>query len=153
MSGLPRSVLTVLAISLALNLFFIGAWTGRHFSGRGPHDQHGETLRARDFIHRSGLDDADPAVHDIIHAQRQRLHEQTRALAEARTAVREALENEPFDPAKLDRALTSVETRNNELQRAMHAALSEVARAVKPDQRRKMANALWPKPGPRGRAR
>ena len=149
MSGIPRGVLVVLAVSLALNLFFVGVWTGRHFAHR-PHGPAGDVLGVRGFLRRSGLEEVSPEVKKIIHARRDAIRDCVRALGKAREGVRRVLEARPFDPGALDTALREVEARNDALQRAMHGALADVARVVDPEQRERMASALWPRGrGPR----
>lgn len=150
MSGIPKSVLAVLAASLALNLFFVGVWTGRHFHRERAF--HGQPLGVHGFLRRSGLDDAQPEVKKIIRARRDAIRDHMRALGKARDGVRAALQAQPYEPSKLDAALSDVEARNDDLQRAMHGSLADVARAVSPEQRLRMADALWPRPG-RGQPR
>jgi uncharacterized membrane protein len=146
MIGISRRFLLLLAASVALNLFFVGIWAGRHWSGRdrGP---DAEGLGVHAFLRRSGLGDAGPAVQQIVHEQRAAVRQHMHELADARAQVRAALQAEPFDAARLDAALAVLEARTGGMQRDMHSALSKVARVLDPAQRARMADALWPRPG------
>jgi uncharacterized membrane protein len=144
-TGKSKWLIALLAVSLAFNLFFIGAWTGRHFAQRGRGPDH-EVMGVRAFLRRSGLADADPQVQKVVQARRKQIRERFHALRQAREAVRDALQAQPFDPTRLERALAEAEARSSEMQRDMHGALSEVAREVGAEQRQKMADALWPRP-------
>jgi uncharacterized membrane protein len=145
MSSVPRRFWLLLSASIALNLFLVGAWSARFWMRRDMSGR-GDSLSAHAFLRRSDIDEKNPAVRAVVQAQRESVRERVRALAAARAQVRAALESEPFDPAKLDAALEAVQARTSEMQRAMHVAVSGVARAVDPAHRHKMADALWPRP-------
>ncbi|HEX4354078.1 MAG TPA: periplasmic heavy metal sensor [Polyangiales bacterium] len=145
MSAVPRRFLILLSASIALNLFLIGAWSARFWMRRDMQGR-GDSLSAHAFLRRSGIDENAPNVQAVVQAQRASVRDRMHAVAAARAHVRAALESEPFDPAKLDAALAEVQMRTSEMQRAMHVAVSGVARAVDAEHRRKMADALWPRP-------
>jgi hypothetical protein len=145
-SNLPKPVLFSMVLSIAMNLFFLGIWAGRHWP-LGAHQFGPERFGVQAFLHRSGLGDAGPAVQQIIQAQRAALPERMRAMGQARAEVRAALQAEPFDAARLDTALAALETRMTNMQHDMHVTLAQVAGAVDAAHRARMADALWPRPG------
>jgi uncharacterized membrane protein len=144
MNAVPKRFLLLLAASLALNLFLLGVGTARFWLHRDFERNGG--LSAHAFLKRSGIDESEPAVQAIVRAQRATVRKRMHDLSDARAHVREVLESEPFDPAKLDAALEAVRTRTNDMQRDMHVAVSGIAAAVDAEHRHKMADALWPRP-------
>ena len=96
MSGIPRWLLVVLGVSLALNLFFAGAWAGRRFAHPSAPPAHAEQLGVRGFLRRAGLDEKDPAVQQIVRSHREDIRSRMRAVGQARAGVREALMAEPY---------------------------------------------------------
>jgi uncharacterized membrane protein len=145
MNTLPKRFLLLLAASLALNLFLLGAWSARYWLRR-DFDPRGGPLSAHAFLRRSGIDESDPGVAPIVRAQRTHVRERMHELGEARAQVRQALETEPFDAQKLDAALELVRERTSDMQRDMHVGVSGIARAVDADHRHKMADAMWLRP-------
>jgi uncharacterized membrane protein len=153
MSALPRRFVLLMAASLALNLFLLGVGSAR-FWLRRDFDPRDGGMSAHAFLHRSGINESDPGVQSIVRAQRATVRTRMHELSEARAQVREVLETEPLDRQKLDAALEVVRTRTSDMQRDMHVAVSGVAGVVDAEHRRKMADALWPRPfGGRNRAR
>ena len=144
MSNIPKPFAIGLALSVALNLFFLGIWAGRHWSGREP-DGYG--LNVHGFLRRSGLNDAGPNVQQILHAERSAIRQRMHDMAEARRKVRDALDAEPFDRARLEAALADVQTQTASVQQQMHVTLVKIADSVDAQHRARMANALWPKRG------
>jgi uncharacterized membrane protein len=144
-SQLPKRFLLLLAASLALNLFFIGAITARVVM----RDRRPE-LGARAFLHHSGLDHASKDVQKLVHKNRGAVRERMHELSDARKQARAALQAEPFDPAQLDAAFERVRTRTVEMQQEMHKSFSEVAGKLDREQRKRMAEALWRRPGQGG---
>lgn len=142
MSGLPKRFVVILAASLALNLFFFGlvaarfVWGGHGYMMR---DGGGETA----FLRRSGLRNAGPKAQEVMKRYRANVHEAARSLNAARAEARAALQAEPYDPARVERAFADVRTRTASMQADIHTALVEVARDLTPAQRERMANALW----------
>jgi uncharacterized membrane protein len=145
MNSLPRRFLLLLAASLALNLFLLGAWSARYWLRR-DFNALGGPLNAHAFLRRSGIDESKPGVAAIVRAQRATVRKHMHELAEARAQVREALASEPFDAQKLEAALELVRQRTSDMQRDMHAAVSGIASAVDAEHRHKMADAMWLRP-------
>lgn len=144
MNTVPKRVWVVLAVSVALNMFCLGVFASRHMGMRGrmPH-----AMGARAFMHRSGLHSAGPDVQAILKEQREGVHQRMHALGESRKRVREALKAEPYDAARVDAAFGDVREQTSAMQAQMHGVLSKVASKLSPDQRKRLAGALW---GPRG---
>jgi uncharacterized membrane protein len=161
MESKPRKLEIALAISLALNLFFVGFAVGRrsglfhgHHGPRHAHGralvQHGERppgpgmdLGPSGFLRRVGIGDAGPEVARVLEARRDELRAQRGAVRRARAAVAGPLNAEPFDAEKLAAALEALRTESADAQARMHATLVEVARTLSPEQRRRMAQAPW----------
>jgi uncharacterized membrane protein len=151
MNGLPRRFALLLAASLALNLVLVGGLAGRYWQRR-DFDPHGGGLSPYTFLRRSGLKESDPGMQAIVQTQRKLVRQRMHELADARAQVQGILQTDPLDAAKLDAALEVVRARTSDMQRDMHAGVSAMARATDIEHRRKMADALWPRPGgPRGR--
>ena len=145
MKNIPKPWLLLTAASLALNLFCLGAWAGRHFMARerGP---YGSRLGIHTFLRHSGLGDAGPEVTQIMRSQRGTMVDHMHEIGDARKQVRAALQARPFDRSQLEHALGTLEARMSGMQHDMHAALIKVAGAVDDTHRAHMADALWPRP-------
>jgi uncharacterized membrane protein len=140
MSGTPKALWISLAVSVALNLFFLGLAASRHEQFRGRmHEESGP----RAFMRHSGLREAGPEVQQVLKQQRQNARDDAHALAQARTAVQKALASEPFDAGLTGAAFAEVRARTTAMQAQMHAVLLEVAAKLNREQRQRMADALW----------
>jgi uncharacterized membrane protein len=131
-----------LAVSLALNLFFLGLMAGRHLPLRGRPSPD-DTADARFFLRHSGLRDAGPEVKALMRARRGEVRQHMHAVAEARERVRVALQADPFDPVQVEQALRQTRELTAEMQSDMHQTLADVATKLNPEQRRRMADSLW----------
>src|SRR5256885_1983547 len=120
MGGVPKRFAIILAVSVALNLFFFGlvaarfAWGGRGFMRDG-----GETA----FLRRSGLHSAGPKAQEVIRRYRATVREAARSLNAARAEVRAALQTEPYDSARVEKAFADVRARTVAMQLDIHMAL------------------------------
>jgi uncharacterized membrane protein len=128
----------VLSVSLGLNFALAGLWAGR-------------------FIERRGREPAAAMTH---HGARgpwggvvghRGFSGQGRMMQAARQPVRLALEQEPFDPAALERALTDLREKTSSSQAKVHAALVDVAKQATPEERRELARTFAAGPGRRRR--
>ena len=124
-------------ISLALNLFFIGASathavrsqieTG-HFKPGLRLDAMVETLPAQDgTILRAALDADMDKVTAALAAYR-----------EAQATARAALQAEHYDGAALDQALADIRVKREAVQRTLQAVVSKAAAQMSPDGRRRL---------------
>ena len=141
MKSVPKGVWIVLAVSIALNMFCLGVFAARHTGGwreRGGHD-----MGPRAFLRHSGLRSAGPEVQAILKEQRGGVHDRVRALSEARKRAREALQAEPYDAARVEKAFDEVRGQTGEMQKHIQGVLSQVAGKLSGEQRKKLANALW----------
>lgn len=148
MSELPKRFVIALAISLGLNLFFLGVFASRHLVPQRIHPRaefRGENIQT--FLHRSGLLDDGPKVRDIVETERPNARARIHAIGEARAKARAALQATPFDGTRLDAAFAEVHARTSEMQQAAFATFSRVARELDDAQRKRMADALWPRGG------
>jgi len=148
MSQLPKRFLVILAVSLGLNLFFLGLLASRHLVPQRMHAH--EEFRAQNFqsfLRRSGLLDAGPKAREMVENERPNARARIHAIGEARAKARAALEAVPFDGARLDAAFAEVHARTNEMQQGAFTTFSRVARELDDAQRKRMAEALWPRGG------
>ena len=144
MNGLPKRIVVILAVSAALNLFFLGLIAARFIGpGRGfmMRDDAGE----RGFMRRTGLHSAGPKAQDVIRQYRETVRDSVRSLSGARAEVKAALQAEPYDPARVDKAFAEVRAKTSAMQLDIHVALANVSRELTPAQRERLANSLWRK--------
>jgi uncharacterized membrane protein len=66
-----------------------------------------------------------------------------RALGAARREAAAAVRAEPFDPARLDAALSEVRDRTSEVQAVLHRGLGEALARMPPDVRRFYGEAVF----------
>ncbi|HET6340206.1 MAG TPA: periplasmic heavy metal sensor [Polyangiales bacterium] len=135
MSAWPRRWLILGLASAVLNVFLIGFLAGRHAFGpagcgtRGfRHDNHGAFAKR------------------IPEGDRTRLREKLEGVRSAREQVRDALLNDPYQPAQLEAALTRLRERSAELQLDMHRQLLETAGHMPVEQRRRLAESRFMRP-------
>ena len=148
MSSLGSNRLRWLLIgSLALNLFLGGIYVG-HWVGawRGGPDGAAGHVRALRFHLRPMLENLPEASREqaeaVMERHRDPIRGAVRAMRQSRREVRDALLAEPVDEARLDRALAETRERAAASQAAMHAAMTEFARELPPEARRKLAENL-----------
>lgn len=130
MSPLTKKLSWALAISLGLNLFFLGFGVAR----RVPHPPPPPAPTHFDPRHDMG-----PGPRQWFGPHAPALREQHRAFKQARRAVADALSAEPFDAQALERALADFRKATAEGQEALHRALVERAKELSPEERRKLA--------------
>ncbi|WP_029004453.1 periplasmic heavy metal sensor [Azorhizobium doebereinerae] len=142
----------LLVVSLALNLFFLGAAVALviHKSGRpGPMsaernpadrspaariDRLAATLPPQDA---KEVQAQFTAVEATVEAGR-------RASREAQEAVRRALKAEPFDPAAADTALNALRDARRSIWAALHGAVMKAAVNMSPEGRARLADWIPP---------
>ncbi len=158
MSTLIRNRFRVLLIvSLALNLFLGGLFAGHWLEAwrRGPEPFQGRPPPLR--LHMGRMLERLPAeareqATRVMERRREAMRKTVRAMHQARREVRRSLHAEPFDPARVERALEALRTRSSAAQAEMHAAMAELARELPPDARRALADGLG-RPGRHRRPR
>jgi len=111
--SLPRPLRVLVVVSLALNVFLIGAVIADSFTDRGwlGHDRPPPRIMGlpspREL--RSVLSDSCQAtLEQALQANRPKFHEHLDALFAARQAVAEAIKADPFDPDKLAAAFAKL---------------------------------------------
>jgi len=144
MSAIPRKFWVLLAVSAALNLFFLGLFAGRLSPLREHRERDGRGMHGeRNFLRRSGLLDAGPEVADLVRAHRAKVRDDMRSVHEARKRAKEAMRAEPFNPEHLRSAFDDVRARTTDMQSDMHGVLNQVAGKLNPKQRERLSDALW----------
>lgn len=126
-------------ISGVLNVFLIGFLAGRHALGPGG-------CGARGFRHNMQEMHA-PMAKRLPPEDRARLREKLRSVREARDQVREALLREPYQAAQLEAALGALREHSAELQLDIHRELLENAGRLSSDERRRLADSRFLRPG------
>jgi hypothetical protein len=158
MTPLSKRLIIALAISGALNLLAIGVLIGgairrsRFHGGPDRMEHHERVLRAdrhRSGDVREGKHDDGPPERGRRRAERpglglmadnpEQLALRRRATAEARRAVREALEHEPFDRAALERTLGALRRETGATQELLHQSLLDAATKGDAEKRRDLA--------------
>lgn len=129
-----RRLAIALAISVALNLLFVGIWIGRAFDRH-----HGPPPDRGGFGERALRDDG---LRELIRGSKLDLRGRRDATRAARAKVREALEREPFDRAALDESLRALRAETSSSQEALHRALADAAEKGGPEVRRRIAKAF-----------
>lgn len=143
MTPLSKRLLVALVISGALNLLcagaFVGGWIHRSRAraahagfelGRGMREPGSRAERR----HGAG------PFGGILAGHREQMLERRHAAADARKAVVASLEHEPFDPAALDQALSSLRAETTKTQTFVHQTLEQAARDGDGDVRKKLAH-------------
>ena len=120
-----------LAISLAVNVLFLGFYAAR--VARRSHDKWGGMEMGSD---RSALREKWKAQADALRGRRQ-------AVETARRAVRAALVAQPFDGQALATALTALRGETNEAQTALDQAFVRYAEGLTPEDRQQLAESHW----------
>ena len=123
-----------LAVSVAINLLFIGLAAGRVF-GPGPFGRMGAFERAAEALPPAEADQ----FRQIMRQHRSRMADEFKAMRQAREDVRAALRAEPFDRTRLERALAEVRQRSEATQQSLHAALVEGAARMSPEGRERLS--------------
>lgn len=153
-----RWLTIALAISVALNLFFLGVaaarwWQHRQWRAQRWTDAPGLNVPApkaegqrHERRHRRGR-----PLSWMTEAERAELRPKRQALVGVRRDAERVLSAEPFDPAKFQSALEALRTETAQIQAAVHQKLMQRAAALSPEERRRLAEVSWGMPGERGR--
>jgi len=155
-----RWVMIAFAVSVALNLFFLGIATARFWQHRqwrmhGWADPAlnmagGPAGPARRDGHRGPRWRGEPFPW-LSQQEREELRPKREALIEARRDAEQVLVADPLEPAKLGSALQVVRAQTTQLQASMHERLLQHAQTLGLEERRKLADMSWGTPGERGR--
>ena len=133
-------------VSVAINLFLAGMLVTQ-FVRRPPRGEMGP-ISMRGLA--AAVDpSARPVVERVRDEHRDRIVAKMREAGMARRNAMDALTAEDFDEAKARAAFDAFQQKSDEAQKEMHGSLIELAKALPPDQRAKMREAL--RHGHRGR--
>ncbi len=136
-----RTLLSVLAGSLALNLFFGGFFVARGVRAKADAPSPGPLPMLFNAEQALG-DPSHPALRKLMRDHRAALQSHRHAIGKARRQIRDAMRADPFDPARLDSALASLRTETTDSQAELHRALLELASGMTPQQRVRLTTAL-----------
>jgi uncharacterized membrane protein len=139
-------VLAVLVVSLCVNVFAAGLLAGRWWGGRDGHDgPRGRPAASLDVerLTERAPPEARPHLREAFRERRPEAGERMRALGAARREAAAAVRAEPFDPARLDAALSEVRDRTSEVQAVLHRGLGEALARMPPDVRRFYGEAVF----------
>jgi len=135
----------LLIVSLAFNLFVLGAVIAHHIWDR----HHGDRINGPGFTqllpHRFFAELSDSRRDELVKLIRQHRHEFGRGRAKLRQAARavaDALEAEPFDQAKLDQALQDFAKTGHALIDMGASVAQDVVSHLTPAERKKLAERL-----------
>jgi len=136
MTPLSKRLGIFLAISIGLNLLLTGLWLGRGLRGRGPHGPHGPPLGA----HGAEVEGArrHPALRRAFDGKAPEFAARRQAAREARSKVAQSLEQQPFDRARVEGALSALRAENLRSQELLHSQVVSVAERGSPEQRREL---------------
>jgi uncharacterized membrane protein len=150
MTPFAKRLSIILAVSIALNLLFVGIAVGRRFHRHPPMPppERGELAPRpqgaprESFGNRPEREGRRGEFRKLFREQSQALGGHRRTMGDARRAAREALEKEPFDRAALEKALETLRKETTASQEVMHKALADAAAKGSPDERRQLARGL-----------
>jgi len=149
-----RLITILLALSVALNLFFLGVTAARVWhDGRW---RSGGQSHSRIEPAAGGAGRRDPRRHRdalswLSDAERDQLRRHRRALLGIRRDAETVLRTEPFDAAKFKQSLEALRSQTNQIQSSVHQVLLQRAEALGPTERRRLADVGWGTPGERRR--
>ena len=123
-----------LAVSVVLNLLFIGLAAGRVF-GPGPFGRPWHFERAAEALPPAEAEE----FRTIMRRHRSQMAEDFKAARRTREEVREALRAEPFDRTRLERVLAEARQRSDAIQQSLHAALVESATRMSHEGRERLS--------------
>jgi uncharacterized membrane protein len=133
----------ILLASLALNLFFVGAWAAlewrHHFGAR--HGGAPGTPETRIERLASALPAADAEkLRNEFRARREKIEAATAAYRLAQGRMRAALRAEPFNPDALRTAMADARTARLQLDEALQDVIAAASAQMAPEGRRKLAD-------------
>jgi uncharacterized membrane protein len=155
-----RWIMIAFAVSVGLNLFFLGIaaarfwqhrqWRSQHWGNAALSTSSGPGAPARPegpWGPRRGRGDP---LSWLSQPEKAELRTQRQALIGARRNAEQVLITEPFDVAKLRSALEALRAQTTQIQAALHERLVQRAETLGPEERRKLAEKSWGAPGERG---
>jgi len=136
-------LLAGLVVSVCLNLFLLaGMVAGRMHGPLGGPEGKGGMVMA------TVPPDLKPIIRDKLKARGSEFRVEKEKMRALRLQVADALAAEPFDPARLDTALTALEQSAGKLLHHAQEGLAQIAGELTPEQRKQWAEG-WRSLGPR----
>ena len=156
MKAMRWVLLASLALNVALATALVLPWlVPERFGHGGEHRHrpgHGPDHLPNPRHLREVLDEARRTeVEAILQRHRPRVRATFRPLRDARERAHAAMHAEPFDAAALERAFAELRARDAESAMAVQAMLAEVAAALTPEERARMAELMPERRGHRRR--
>lgn len=139
----PKILGTLLAVSVAANLFLGGMFAGR-FTGEAAQDLRGK--RNVEAMLQPLPQDKRALVRKELRAAMPQVRQHFKALQEARARVAEELVKPEPDPAQLDRRFAEVQAQTTAIQAAFQQAFKRAAVSLTPEERRAVIEALKRRP-------
>jgi uncharacterized membrane protein len=133
MNRLTRNLVLALAVSVLVNVFFVGLWAGRFMRSATREVRGPDTFE---------IDQAAP-MRGVWRKRDAVLRPRSDAVDAARRAVREALVAEPYNPEAMESALAGLRAQTDAAQLALHRALADAAKELGPEDRRRLAESRW----------
>lgn len=144
-----RTLALVLAVSVGLNLFFLGVFAARAW-------QRAEWRAARQAHGRAGWGPggdgkrAEP-FRWLSDAERAELRPRRKALRSLRREAEGILRAESFDSARFRSTLDALRRETDAIQASVHELMIRRAESLNVEQRRRLADANWGRHGRRGK--
>jgi uncharacterized membrane protein len=137
-----RTLLTVLGISVALNLFFLGVLTARAWQ-RAEWRAHREARSGFNEPRRGpGPPRAEP-MRWLSDAERAELRPRRKALRNTRQEAEQMLRAEQFEPERFRAALAALRVETEQIQASVHELLIRRAASMNVEERRRLADSNW----------
>ena len=151
----------VLAVSVGLNLFFLGVsaarwwqhqkWRSERWDGASSVAAQGQGGDGgRPEGRRGSRRGRGAPLSWMTEAERAELRSQRRALIGIRRDAEQVLGADPFDTAKFQTALQALRAETAQIQTTVHEKLLQRAVTLSPEERRKLVDVSWGTPGERG---
>ena len=134
-----RWISLALAVSIALNLAFVGMMVGRHFGGMRVMGPPPGEQRAIDRLAKDMSADGGDKVRAALLQRSGQLQQQRADERRTRDDVRAAMLATPFDRARLESAMAAHRVSTAGLQQTIHAGLVDAASQLSPEDRAKLA--------------
>jgi len=128
-----------LAVSIAINLAFVGVMVGRHFGSMRPMGPPGGEQRGIDRLTKDMSPDGGEKLKAALTRRSGDLQARRAEERRTRDAVRLAISANPFDRAKLESAMAAHRTAAGGLQQIIQDGLLDAASQLSADDRAKLA--------------
>ncbi len=133
-----------LSLSIALNLFLAGALAGLWIGGDGgpPRAGNGVDYSFAEFV-RDLPGQSRQRIAEALDADGAEISRRIGALTRARARVARSLGAEPYDPASVRRAFTTLRQSTRDVQASMHTIVSQVTDGLNAQDRARLAQSMF----------